>query len=54
MFQARPKRVSNQIKFCSSVIKDLLSQTHLSYAWPFSEPGVSYHSTKINDNTLRL
>nr|XP_039269216.1 bromodomain-containing protein 3-like isoform X1 [Styela clava] len=36
----RPKvaKLSEQLKYCNNIIKDLLSKKHATYAWPFYKP----------------
>ncbi|CAJ1071280.1 bromodomain-containing protein 3-like [Xyrichtys novacula] len=42
------QRGSEQLKYCSSILKELLSRKHQSYAWPFITP-VDAKALQLND-----
>lgn len=48
----QPKRSKNrmteQLKFCLSIIKDLLHKKHMAFVWPFAKP-VDVESLKLTD-----
>lgn len=33
-----PQQQNEQLKYCSDILKEMLSKKHLAYAWPFYEP----------------
>ena len=36
--QVRKTPLSNQLRFCQNLLKELLSKKHAAYAWPFHHP----------------
>ncbi|XP_043941592.1 bromodomain-containing protein 3-like [Protopterus annectens] len=34
----KKQKLSGQLKFCSSILKEMLSKKHAAYAWPFYKP----------------
>lgn len=41
-------RLSDQLKYCNNILKDLLSKKHAAYAWPFYKP-VDVEALQLHD-----
>ena len=38
MIQVKKKPLSNQLRFCQTIMKELTSKKHQAYGWPFYYP----------------
>lgn len=41
-------RMSEQLKYCDSILKEMLSKKHAAYAWPFYKP-VDAEALELHD-----
>ena len=64
LLQARKNPLSNQLRFCQNLLRELFAKKHLAYSWPFQQPvdakalGLSdYHDiikTPMDLSTLKV
>ncbi|NXT71738.1 BRDT protein, partial [Chaetops frenatus] len=47
-------QLSEQLKHCNAILKEMFSKKHASYAWPFTKPGdVASFSTGVNQAIVK-
>lgn len=37
-FEGKKVRLSEQLRYCNDILKEMLSKRHYAYAWPFYTP----------------